>query len=69
MTLSRKQTGLTQQDFISIGSIVNIKGRTSTHSVKAISKDRCNAYISWKNNFCWWPMTELVFVSQMDLVI
>lgn len=68
MASERKQTGLTQQDFISIGSIVNIKGRTSTHRVRAITKDRCNAYISWKNSFCWWPMAELVFVSQLDLV-
>ena len=67
MALAHRQSGMTQQDLISVGSIVNIKGRISSHRVRAISKDRSSAYISWKNECCWWPMVELFFVAEIDL--
>lgn len=67
MALPLKQTGLTQHDFISVGSIVLIRGRSSKHQVRAISKDRISAWITYGDHIIKLPVSELSFEYQLDL--
>ena len=67
MALPLKQPSLTQQDLISVGSIVLIRGRSSKYRVKAISKNRIDAWIIDGDTIIRWPVSDLCFDYQLDL--
>ena len=67
MPLALEQSHISQNDLISVRSIVRILGRSSTHIVKAITKDRQSAWITYGDDYSWWPMSELRYVSQLEL--
>ena len=67
MSLALKQSHVSHSDLISVGSLVVINGRSATHRVKAISKDRQSAWISYGVDYSWWPMRELRYTSQQEL--
>ena len=67
MALALEHPHSTQQNLISVGSIVLIQGRSSKHRVKAISKDRISAWITYGDDIIKLPLSELFFEYQLDL--
>ncbi len=70
MSLALQQSHISQNDLISVNSIVRRSGDSILHIVKAISKDRKFACIvaEYDDVFAWWSLNDLVYVSdQGDL--
>ena len=66
MSLALEKSYIVQQDLITVGSIVFTRGSPTKHRVQAISKNRESAWITYGNDATWWPVSELVFESQLD---
>ena len=66
MPLALEQSHISQNDLISVNSIVRISGHSTTHCVKAISRDRKSACITSENDddFLWCDANSLVYVAQ-----
>lgn len=70
MPLALEQSHISQNDLISVRSIVRISGHSTLYIVKAIFKDRTSACIFAEDDdgFVWWDLDDLVYVSdQGDL--
>ena len=70
MSLALEKSHISQNDLISINSIVRVSGQSATHLVKAISRDRKSACITSENDddFLWCDVNDLVYVShQMSI--
>ena len=65
MSLALQQSHISQNDLISVNSIVRVSGASLLHIVKAISKDRKFACVvaEYDDGFAWWSLDDLVYVS------
>jgi len=70
MPLALEQSHISQNDLISVNSIVRISGHSTTHCVKAISRDRKSACITSENDddFLWCDVNDLVYVSHQTSI-
>ncbi len=65
MPLALQQSHISQNDLISVNSIVRVSGSSRLYIVKAISKDRTSVCITSDNDdFFWCGVNSLVYVSQ-----
>ncbi|MDC0002837.1 hypothetical protein OAE19_00415 [Porticoccaceae bacterium] len=67
MSLALEKSYIVQQDLITVGSIVFIRGGSIEYRVKAIHKDRKTAWLANDGEYFSWPVSDLVFESQLDL--
>lgn len=67
MALSLKQTASTQQSQFSVGEVVKIRGRSTSHKILYFSDDGAFAHITWAQDSTWWPVSGFASEFQLDL--
>ena len=58
---------LQQHCQFSVGELVKIRGRSSSHKILYFSDDGVSARITWGQDSTWWPISEFITEFQLDL--